>query len=137
MKKPFILSLLLVATVVACGSVPVEAMRGDTDCYEFTALNADVGKSTFSASGIRATADTNCPKIASVHIDVFDDANDNGVFDPGETRYSFADGQADPPSTTVQTGSLSGGKATNRGGTTWHATITNESGGVTSHGGSF
>lgn len=137
MKKSLIVGLGVVACLAACASVPVEVMRGDTDCYTFTALNADVGKSTFSASGIHVEADTNCPKISHVHVDVFDDDNDNGVWDPGEQRYSQTDGQADPPSTSVTTGSLSGGKATQKGGTTWHATITNADGGITSHGGTF
>lgn len=136
-KRSLMWSLALVACVAACASVPVEVMRGDTDCYSFTALNADIGKSTFSASGMRATADTNCPKITSVHVDVFDDANGNGIWDQGEKRYAFSEGLADPPSTSVTTGSLSGVKNTQSGGTTWHATITNENGGKTSHGGTF
>lgn len=138
MKHPTFVGLALLATsVVACSSVPIEVMHGETDCYEFNALGADVGENTFTASGIQAKAHPACPKISSVHIDVFDDANGNGILDAGETSFSQADGQANPPTQCLTTASMSGGKNTSRGGTTWHATVVNEDGGVTSHGGTF
>ena len=128
---------LCLFAVVACSSVPIEVLYGKTDCYTFTGVGVSVGKSSFSASGIRVKAETPCPKIKKVTVVIFDDTNGNGVRDPGETAYGQTSGQADPASTEVVTGSVSCGKNTTAGGTTWQADIENENGEHTTHGGTF
>lgn len=98
----------------ACASVPIEVLYGKTDCYTFTGVGVSVGKNTFSATGIRVKAETPCPKIKKVTVVIFDDANGNGVRDPGETAYGQTSGQANPASTEVVTGNVSCGKSTER-----------------------
>ncbi len=133
----YTLGLLLVGAA-ACASAPVEVLYGDTDCYRFYALNADIGDSTFSASGMQACLQqSNCPKLKSAKITVFDDTNGNGTPDPGEKVYGSSLGTADPPSDCITTGAISCGKNSKRGGTSWHAELENEDGGKTTHGGTF
>jgi hypothetical protein len=122
---------------IACSSVPIEVMYGKTNCYMFTGAGVSVGQSTFSASGIRARAEMGCPKIKKVTVVIFDDTNGNGVRDPGEPVFGQTSGQANPASSEVVTGSVSCGKNTDAGGTTWQADVENENGDHTTHGGTF
>lgn len=112
-------------------------MRGETDAYSLTAGELNIGKDSFTLGGLHAKAEPLAPKIASVKVVIFDDDNGDGVWNQGEEKFAEKSSLADPPSTEINTGSLSGNKSSARGGTTWHATIVNENGGVTTHGGTF
>jgi hypothetical protein len=136
--RPHVLAIgLLLIGIAACSSVSIDVLYGKTDCYVFTGVDANVGTNVFSAKGIRVKAATPCPKIKTVRVEVFDDANGNGVRDPGETLFGQTSGQAAPASTEVITGNISCGKNTTKGGTTWVADIENENGEHTKHGGTF
>lgn len=137
MKKIFLWPLVLLTSIGACASVPVDLVRGETDAYTLTAGEMSIGKNSFTSSGLHVKAESLAPKIASVKVVIFDDENGDGVWNQGEQKFAEKSSLADPPSTEITTGSISGDKSAARGGTTWHATIVNESGGTTTHGGTF
>ncbi|MFT7680098.1 MAG: hypothetical protein ACI8QC_004104 [Planctomycetota bacterium] len=122
---------------VACASIPMEVIHGKTDCYEVNALDASLGEDTFSVSGFQVVANVNCPKIKSVLIKVFDDVDGDGVHDVDEQLFDQIYALSNPPSGTLTTGAMSGGKSTKNGGTAWSTTLVNSDGKQTSFGGYF
>lgn len=137
MKMCVLLTSGVAVAAAACASIPLEVMHGKTDCYTVNALDASLGKDTFSVSGFQVQANVNCAKIAEVQIKVFDDLDGDGIHDANEELFDKASANSDPPSSTITSAAMSGGKSQRRGGTAWSALVTNSDGKETSFGGYF
>jgi hypothetical protein len=93
LKKGLFAKGWLVALLVACSSVTVEAARIQDDCWKLTGgtIHVDFTNGSWSVQALCFERRHNlCPEISSAKYTIGVDTDDNGVLDPGEPQETYS-----------------------------------------------